>query len=192
MRPGGAAGGSMGRTARYAPRSSPPRRFSEEKAAAARLLYETTALSLPAIAAEVDVSRGTLLYHAMKLGWLRASSRRPFGQGTPCTGLALCPVRNAMHRRLYDALETRIRLAEQRGEAEAPLERERELRVLSGLTRMLEKLVAMDRADTPACAAPVPDADAEREIPYDVEALRRELTDKLERLHRARAASGAA
>jgi hypothetical protein len=163
--------------------------LTPDRAVAARRLYETTAIPVARIAQEVGVSRGTILYHANRERWLRASTaaKPRFGQGTLCLGLALCPLRNAIHRRLFDSLEARIRLAESRGEAPSALERERDMRVLSALTRMLEKLVAMDRdAVREAGGATTPGTAEDAKAPYDVEALRRELTDSLDRLHRAR------
>jgi transposase-like protein len=163
------------------------RALTEETLENARRLYETTSTPIERIAGEAGIHRSTLLYHAIRLHWVRHghAGAAHDGAGTVCPGIALCPVRTTTQRRLHDLLLARLRLAETKSEEATAADRERAVRSLSGLVRTLEKLTAMDRE---AVARPrARRRDPSEEIaPYDVEELRQELSRKLELLLRER------
>jgi hypothetical protein len=92
-----------------------------------------------------------------------------------------------LHRRIYESLLLRLERAEGMAAAPTLADREREIRNLGALTRTLDKLAAMDRAAASAALAS-PAGRPEDEAPYDIEQLRRDLSDKLERLVRSRRA----
>jgi hypothetical protein len=163
--------------------------------AVARRLFETTRTPLTVIARQIGVSTFRIRRHIRMEGWRRCRTARPNpdGSGLVCPGLPLCPVRTGLHRRLYGSLLVRIHRAEAVAEEISAAERERDIRVLAAMTRTLDKLMGMDRdaaADALAggygAASIDGDGSSEERAPYDVETLRRELSDRLDRLVRSR------
>lgn len=151
----------------------------------ARTLYETTPKPVAVIAAEAGMSPRSVERHARRGGWARLSPSALTPEGLLCSGLGLCPLRAALHRRLYAALERRLELAEAAPVDGTEAGRERAVRTLAALTRTLDKLMDMDRDAVAAAGKPAPSPGRE-EAPYDVEALRRALSQKLDRLAEAR------
>jgi hypothetical protein len=156
----------------------------------ARMLFETTSRSMQAIGAEVGVAQGTIHRYAVRLGWLRgkaAAAASPTGM--ICPGVGLCPARPITHRKLFDTMSERIARCQAEGPEGSAEERERGVRALGALTRMFERLAAMDRAlafeerglNREGAAAGARAA-AEEIAPYDVEGLRRELSRELDKL----------
>jgi hypothetical protein len=156
-------------------------RSTQGRIAAARKRFETTSDSFASIAREVGVPRSTLDRQRLRQGWTRpVASSEENKSGSPiCPGIGLCPIRQNAHRRLYDALLSRIRGAEAREPAAAAVDRERDMRMLAAMVRTLERLTAMDRD---IVAAMEPARQDERDRSDDVEALRRDLAQRLERL----------
>ena len=153
-------------------------KIGEAERAVARRLYETTFTPMVAIGRELGVTAPTIARLVRRGGWRRRAAARPSpdGGGTICPGIGLCPVRADVQRRLHVQLLARIEAAGTA--APAPAERERDIRALGGLTRTLEKLMAMDR-DTAAAAA---EGHKEETAPDDLDALREALSQRLERL----------
>jgi len=161
-----------------------------------RVQFETSDRTITEISREVGVTPQTLARYVRRFGWVRGKSSVAVSdpKGTLCPGVGLCPARTMTHRRLFETLSDRIaRIQADGGEGSAP-ERERGVRTLGVLTRMFEKLVAMDRVIQLDAAgepvreglAPLARSTAEEIAPYDVEELRRELSRELDKLVAAR------
>jgi len=157
----------------------------------ARVLFETTPRSMQAIGGQVGVAPATIHHYARRQGWVRGRASAPASSpaGTICPGLGLCPARPMTLRKLFDTIAERIARCQAEGAEGSAAERERGVRSLGSLTRMFEKLAAMDRAlaleegGLPReGAAAGARAAAEEIAPYDVEGLRRELSRELDKL----------
>jgi hypothetical protein len=157
----------------------------------ARVLFETTTRSMLAIGKQVGVAPATIHHYAERQGWVRGRASVPASSpaGTICPGVALCPARPMTLRKLFDTIAERIARCQAEGAEGSAEERERGVRSLAALTRMFEKLAAMDRAVAleerglpREGAAAGARAAAEEIAPYDLEGLRRELSRELDKL----------
>jgi hypothetical protein len=157
----------------------------------ARVLFETTPRSMQAIGVAVGVAPATIHHYAVRLGWRRgkAEAAAASPRGMICPGVGLCPARPITHRKLFDTISERIARCQAEGSEGSAAERERGVRALGALTRMFERLAAMDRALAleerglaREGAAAGARAAAEEIAPYDVEGLRRELSRELDKL----------
>jgi DNA-binding transcriptional MerR regulator len=94
--------------------------------------------------------------------------------------------RAALIRRIMRAAELQVkqigkRLAE---DGVPPTERERQTRSLAVLAKTIRELVALEAAETQAQAEAQKTQDNDGSFPSDIEQLRRELTQRLEQMHR--------
>jgi hypothetical protein len=166
-------------------------KLTGEMLEAARVLFETTTQSMQAIGEQVGVSAGTMHRYAERQGWVRGRESAPASSpaGMICPGVGLCPARPMTLRKLFDTMAERIARCQAEGAEGSADERERGVRSLGSLTRMFERLSAMDRAlaheerGLPReGAAAGARAAAEEIAPYDLEGLRRELSRELDKL----------
>src|SRR3954453_14862593 len=104
------------------------------------------------------------------------------GKNAICPGIGLCPVRGSAHRRLHNALLERIRESEERDDQPTATDRERAVRALAAMVRTLDKLTEMDReiAAAATAASPMPRGATEHETADDVEALRRDVAERVQ------------
>ena len=160
---------------------------------ALRMAFEDGVITLGRIAELFDISRTTLSRVAKASGWRRSPTpvRRDAAHGQVCPGLSLCPARTDSVARLNRELSEAIRSLEGAGAAEDTTEREKHARTLNSLTRSLEKVAALD-GGLVRTAAGQPETGEDEEAPYDIEELRRELTERVHRLRQARDDAGAA
>lgn len=155
--------------------------------AAARLLYETTPATLKDISRLIGVQPQTAKRYFVRENLIRAKQDidHPDGRGKLCAGISFCALRSELHARLYANLERRLHgMEETKEKLLSASEREKDVRSLSSMVRSVEKLHEMDRAAAKAFIDLSPSA-SEDEAPYDMEELRRELSDRLARLHRS-------
>lgn len=107
----------------------------------------------------------------------RPTKKRPASAALATEGSAS---RAALLKRMWRAADAQVREIEKRlsRDGQAPLERERDARVLAVLAKTLRELTALDEAN-PAHQVASADDDT---IPRDVDELRRSLAQKLEAL----------
>lgn len=158
---------------------------------ALRMAFEDGVITLARIAELFDISRSTLGRLSKAGGWRRSPTPvlRDAAHGQICPGLSLCPARTDSVARLNRELSEAIRSLESAGAAEDTTEREKRARTLNSLTRSLEKVSALDGGLVRAGAGQ-PEAAEDGEAPYDIEQLRRELTERVHRLRQARDDAG--
>ena len=170
-------------------------KLTGEMLEAARVLFETTPQSMQAIGQSVGLSAGSIHRYAERQGWVRGRESTPASSpaGMICPGVGLCPARPMTLRKLFDTIAERIARCQAEGAEGSAAERESSVRSLGSLTRMFEKLAAMDRAlaleeggHRREGSAALARAAAEEIAPYDVEGLRRELSRELDKLIAAR------
>ena len=135
------------------------RRLTREQAIEIRQLYESSPLSLTAIATKVGVSTGTIQAYSRHQGWRpRRSGKSPDGLrpmrwlGQPCTGLVECPARAALIARAWGAAHVQITEIEMRmlaltSDAERVTSVTEDAKAVATLVRTLKDLTALDRAE---------------------------------------------
>jgi len=153
-----------------------------------RRLVEGTARSLTSIAAELGVSLSTVSLRKKIHGWRRPSDaplcndRAPLSRNAVCPGLGACPKRDRLHAALYEALEKRIALEQEREVGDDPDRVEAAVKLLSAMTQTLARLVVLDER---IGAARTKDEAADA---ADDTALRAELARRIARLADAQGA----
>jgi hypothetical protein len=97
------------------------------------------------------------------------------------TGEKLSANRSALVKRMWCAAEAQVSEIENRllDDSSAPLERERDARVLAVLAKTLRELSALEQAKPRKQSAAHTDDES---VPRDIDALRRSLAQKLEAL----------
>ena len=165
------------------------RRLTREQAIEIRQLYESSPMSLNAIATKVGVSPATIQSYSRHQGWRpRRGGKAPEGPrpmrwlGQPCTGLVECPERAALIARAWGAAHIQINEIEMRMSA-ITSDKERaagaadDAKAVATLVRTLKDLTALDRAEAgggKAAKQGTPDGP-------DAEAPRTDLADELAR-----------
>jgi hypothetical protein len=144
-----------------------PAPLSDDDAARLRAAYEDGAAKTADLVERFDISNDYMYALARRQGWRRRKrlpgSRKDAVQrfsGVECPGLGACPLRAALHARLYELLARRV------DEAAARVEQadsaERDVKLLAALAATLQRLGALDaRAAQPE--DPDDHADAERD-----------------------------
>lgn len=167
-----------------------------------RRLYETGETA-DALAERFGVTRRTVLTHARNEKWtatdVAAGSAGCAGAPRP-EAVATLGERAALIRRLYRAISLKLEHMETRmasGETRSAQDEERESRALATMIRNFEKVteVAADFERAREPGAPEPGHRRTSSAAPDAERMRREIAERLERLHRqrdARSGSGGA
>ena len=147
-------------------RRAPVRAYPLATRERARVLYETTTMTIAAIAAEVGVGRSTVNGWIRQYGWIRAAGAPPpradaerhDGDGR----------RGRLMGRLFRVYGRQLATLEKQAGKDTTTE-EKDARTLSVLAKTLETLIALDRDDGAKSEEPEP-ADRER---YNAELARR-------------------
>ena len=136
------------------------RRLTRDQTLEIRRLYESSPMSLNAIATKMGVSPATIQIYSRSQGWRpRRGGKAPDGPrpmrwlGKPCTGLAECPERAALVARAWAAAHIQINEIEMRviglnDRAAAASRAHDDARAVATLVRTLRDLTALDRAES--------------------------------------------
>jgi DNA-binding transcriptional MerR regulator len=165
-------------------------RLTQDQWAEARRLRETLALSIAEIAARFGVSQHTVRRHAEVGGWLTSPGTASSPKRTRLRNPRSVVGRRQLVKRLYKAMDTKLRLMERRMEAQmtnldqgkdlTSADHERDARAFGAMIKNIEQVKEM-QADLDRVAGGQPATAADAELFAEADRFRREIAERLAR-----------
>ena len=166
-------------------------RLTPDQWAEARRLRETAGLGVSEIAVQFGVTEETVRRHAEKDGWLSPPGTAPLpARRTRLRGASAAVGRRQLIKRLYKAMDTKLRLMERRMETQmtdldkgkdlTSADHERDTRMFGAMIKNIEQVKEM-QADLDRVTRGQPATAADAELFAEAERFRREIAERLAR-----------